>query len=711
MISLTIDENGIAILTLDRPDGVSNVISDRVIDDLENMLEIVRTRPDIRGAVVMSGKPHFCLGLDLHELSACLDKGHAQQQLYGLIGRFGDALRRMELAGKPIVAAITGSARAAGMELALACHARVVADDPSVRLGFDGIAFGLMPGAGGTQRLVRLIGIKAGLPLLLDGKLMAPADAHGLGLIDEPVSRSAVVDMAKRKVLDLADALQPWDRTGFAVPGGAMPGDPSNGDLFNRAVTDIVRRTNGNSPAHIAIIDAIARGAPLPMDAGLRIERQNFTKLVSDPACRNSIRTLFVERRAAKARATFGAEAPLERIGVIGAGRMGRGIAHAAAMSGLTVTLTDINEEAARNSRDALLLQLAKRLDPPTVASIADRILLDPATLENCDLIIEAVFEDETLKKRILADIAQRAKPGALISSNTSYIPISELGTVLTRPADFIGIHFFSPVERMELVEIIAGRETSERTIARAVDFVRRLGKTPIVVNDGRGFYTSRCFSAFMNEGIRMLDEGIAPALIENAARMAGMPMGPLAIADEVTLDLAYKIQCAEQAAVGPAFVEDAGMTVPRLFVDALDRRGRPSGQGFYDYAEKGAKRLWPGLVDVFPRMANQPPVRDVEDRLLYVQALEAIHCLDGDIVTSRGDADLGSVLGWGFPASKGGAASFVDTVGAATFIARCDELANAYGERFRAPASLLARSALRIEAPSIEMAPVLCMA
>lgn len=686
MIVFTVDDMGIAELKLDRLGGGANMVSDRFVDDLIQAIDAIAADPDIEGVVVLSEQRHFCLGLDLPELSACLAAGLTVPELATAAGRFGAALRKMEMIGKPVVAAITGDVRGAGLELALACHARIVADLPALRLGFDGIAVGLMPGAGGTQRLVRQIGVAAALPLLLEEKLMSPGDALEFGLVDALMPAGEVVMTAKQKVRDLAGALQPWDRKAFEIPGGAAPGDPVNGDLYNRAVTDWVRKTMGNCPAHLAIIDSIARGAPLPIDKGLRIEQQNFIKLLREPACRNSIHVLAVDKQAIGAGYSVSQPAPV-RVGVVGAGRMGAGIAEVAAAAGFQVTLTDISEDIAIHRRDALEAGLTRRLGPESAAVIAARIDVDPRGLVDCDLVIEAVFEEQNLKMEVLATIEKMTRPGTLIATNTSYIPIGVLAAASHRPSDFVGMHFFSPVPHMQLVEIIAGPATSNSSLSRAVGFVLQLEKTPIVVKDGRGFYTSRCFSSFMNEGMYLLDEGIAPALIENAARRAGMPMGPLAIADAVTLDLACSIKEGEKQALGANFVEDASARVPRLFANDLNRRGRPFGSGFYDYDAKGLKQLWPGLADHFPRRASQPTVRDVEDRLLYIQVVEAIKCWNEAIITCRRDADVGSVLGWGFPAAKGGALSFVDTIGREAFLKRCGELAKAYGERFLPPA------------------------
>jgi 3-hydroxyacyl-CoA dehydrogenase/enoyl-CoA hydratase/3-hydroxybutyryl-CoA epimerase len=608
----------------------------------------------------------------------------------------------LETCGKPVVAAINGTALGGGFELCLACHHRIMADTPRLVVGLPEVSVGLIPGGGGTQRLPRLLGVARALPLLLQGKLLTPAEALEFGLVGRVVPASELVETACAWIATQGDAQQPWDRKGYTVPGGSSMSDPKLAALYSQTTASLARETQRNYPAPMAILRAVAHGVALPIAAGLRTEAREFTLLFASPVPRNIVRTLFINKSAAEKlarRPAKVARAEHRKIGVLGAGMMGTGIARVSAAAGLEVVLLDSTLELATASVQRLQTSLArqvaqKRMTVERVEETLRRIhpTADYSDLEDCSLIIEAVFEDRDVKTQAYAK-ADAVVPGAIVASNTSTIPITSMAHAIRHPDRFIGLHFFSPVDRMALVEVIRGESTSDQTLAHALDFVRRIRKVPIIVKDARGFFTSRVFGQYLIEGMTMLAEGVAPALIENAARQAGMPVGPLTLMDEVTL--VPGLQAAEQEArdLGDQWRPNGAYAVQRKFVYELDRKGRRFGKGFYEYSADGTKRLWRGLSEVYPPLTQQPDVDEVRRRLLYVQSLEAVKCLEEGIVSDVGEADVGAVLGFGFPSYTGGVFSLVDSVGLSRFATECVALAERYGERFRPSDSLLARA------------------
>jgi 3-hydroxyacyl-CoA dehydrogenase/enoyl-CoA hydratase/3-hydroxybutyryl-CoA epimerase len=710
-IRLEFGSDGIAIIALDVPGAPLNPLSDAIVAELDAALDAVVAREDMRGLVLTSAKPAFAAGWNLKELVGQMESARDAADLHARTPGLSRFLRRLETCGKPSAAAITGLALGGGLELALACHYRVLADEPSAVVGLPEVKVGLLPGAGGTQRLPRLIGVEKALPLMLEGRSVPPREALSLGIVHELASAADLVARARAWLAAGPEPLQPWDRKGFVVPGGASLLDPRMVGLFTGAVAGVTRATLGNYPAPAAILSAIYEGLQLPMDRGLAIERQYFASLASGPVALNLVRTMFINKGKADklARRPAGVAArEITRLGVLGSGMMGAGLAYAGARAGMVVAVLDTAPELAARSLEYAERVLAREHRAGRVTDDESRGILgrirpttEFADLAGCEFVIEAVFEDRGVKADVTARAEAVIDSDAVFASNTSTLPISGLAEASTRPANFIGMHFFSPVERMPLVEIIKGRKTGDVALARALDLAKRLGKTPIVVNDSRGFFTSRVFATYCYEGQVLLSEGVSPALIENAGRFAGMPVGPLAVMDEVSLELQYKVVQQARADLGASFEYPVSWNVLRRFVEDLKRTGRKAGAGFYEYPPEGRKFLWPGLATEFPPAAVQPSLEDVKRRLLYIQALEAARCLEEGVLTHPADGDLGSILGWGFPSWTGGVLSLVDSVGAKRFVEDCGRLAEKHGSRFR-PVELLqdlARAGKRLHA------------
>jgi 3-hydroxyacyl-CoA dehydrogenase/enoyl-CoA hydratase/3-hydroxybutyryl-CoA epimerase len=556
-----------------------------------------------------------------------------------------------------------------------------------------------MPGAGGTQRLLRLMGIEAALRMNTEGKHIAPQKALEMGFVDEVVEPGKEVAAAKEwvKKTDTTDA--PWDRKGFKVPGGAGLMHPAAIQTQVVGAALMQKMTNHNYPAPLAIMSATYEGSVLPMDKALDVESKYFTQLLMDPTSRNMTRTLFLNKGAADklARRPKGPDKrPVTKLGILGAGMMGAGVAYVSAYAGMQVVLLDTAQEKAEKGKDYSRELLQKRIDrgrmdADRAADILERIhtTTDYSDLDGCELVIEAVFEDVDIKADVTAKTEAVIAEDAIFASNTSTLPITGLAKASKRPEQFVGIHFFSPVDKMPLVEVIVGEKTGDVAIAQALDYIQQIRKTPIVVNDSRGFYTSRVFGTYSKEGITMLAEGINPALIENVARHAGMPVGPLAVTDEVTLELSHHVMTQTRKALGDAYVATPADEVISKFVEELDRKGKRFGKGFYDYPEGEKKRLWPGLAEHYPRASEQPGPEEVRKRILYVQAIETVRCLDEGVLTHPADADIGSIFGWGFPPYTGGTISFIETEGLSRFVEEADRLAETYGERFAVPQSL----------------------
>jgi len=693
-IRQSIDGDGIAVLLIDVVDRPMNVVTPDFLRELESCVDQLAANAAVRGAIVASAKTSFMAGADIKDMASMFERGITAAEATRFSANLNRIFRRIETCGKPFAAAINGVALGAGFELALACHYRVLADEAKAGVGFPEVKIGLLPGAGGTQRLPRLIGVAESLRLITEGTQVGPAEALRKGLVHETAPATEIVERARRWLVGSPEAVQPWDRKGFRVPGGAGMSTPAAAQAFMAGTSLTARATMRNYPAPLAILTAVYEGTQVPIDAGLRIESQQFGRLLAGPVARNLMRTMFVNKGQADKLARRPVGPPrtqVRRLGILGAGMMGAGVAHVSAAAGMETVLLDSTIELAEKGRDHARQLLAREVERGRrTQAEADSVLArirataSYSNLADCDLVIEAVFENREVKAGVTGQAEAVIAPTAVFASNTSTLPISGLAQASKRPAQFIGIHFFSPVEKMPLVEIIVGQKTSEETLARALDYVGQLRKTPIVVNDSRGFYTSRCFGTFLHEGLQMLAEGVTPALIENAARMAGMPVGPLAVADEVTIDLQWKVIRQAEQDLGKRFQRPISYDVVRRFVEELKRPGRRFGAGFYDYPVGGRKRLWPGLASVYPPAVKQPDAAEVGTRLLHAQALEAARCMEESVVTTAAEADLGSILGWGFPAWTGGALSYIDTIGVRQFVTDCERLAKRHGKRFK---------------------------
>lgn len=707
-----VDADGVATVLIDVPGASHNPLSDALVAELDSVLDQVVARSDVRGLVVSSAKPVFAAGWNLLDILALLEGARDAREVHAQTPGLSRVLRRLETCGKPVAAAINGLALGGGLELALACHYRVLAADPGAKVGLPEVLVGLLPGAGGTQRLPRLIGAEAALRLMLDGKPVEPDAALQLGIVHELAPVADVVPRAKRWLLGKPEAIQPWDRKGGGkVPGGRSLLDPGVANVFMLAVPAATRTSLRNYPAPAAILASVYEGLQLPIDRGLAVERRRFALLASGPEARNLVRTMFVNKGKADklARRPAGIAAhPVRKLAVLGAGMMGAGLAHVASRAGIEVGVLDTTPELAERAREHARRtmerdQKAGRLTAEQAEAVLARITptTDYADLAGSDFVIEAVFEDRAVK----AEATRRAEaviaPDAVFATNTSTLPITGLASASARPGRFIGMHFFSPVERMPLVEIIRSKMTDDATLAWTLDLAKRLGKTPIVVFDSRGFFTSRVFATYCYEGQMLLQDGVQPALIENSGRFAGMPVGPLAVMDEVSLELQYKVVQQARLDLGAEFREPASWPVLRKFVEDLHRPGRKAGAGFYEYPADGRKYLWPGLAQHYPVSPRQPALEQVKKRLLYIQALEAARCMEEGVLTSAADGDLGSILGWGFPAYTGGVLSLIDTIGTARFVADCRELADRHGARFEPCESLsdMARRGMRFHA------------
>lgn len=689
MFTIQIND-GIATLTIDVPGAPVNAWNVATVKAFGQALEDILPRADVKGLIITSGKKDFIVGADLKSLNGEEDVN----ALMDMVRLFHTLLRRLETSGKTVVAAMNGTALGGGYELALACHYRLVLNDPGIQIGLPEVMVGLLPGGGGTQRLPRLIGIQEALRLMMEGTRLSPEKALKAGLVDALCETpDALMNEARRLIVEKPRTIQPWDEQNFKIPGGAVT-HPSNVMMFAGAAGLLLKKTYGNYPAPVNILRAVHEGLQLPFDLGLQVEQRFFENCLRTPQARHMIRTLFIHMNAAGKRTEVkdGDSREVKKLGILGAGMMGAGIAYVSAMAGMDVVLKDVNIQAAEKGKDYSRKLLEERLAKGRMSRVeADAILSrimptgDYEPLRGCDLVIEAVFEDRALKNDVTRATEALLDERAVFGSNTSTLPITGLAEASSRPENFIGIHFFSPVEKMQLVEIILGRNTSAYARNVALDYVRKIKKTPIVVNDGRGFYTSRIFTTYLFEGFQMVAEGVNPALIENSARLAGMMVGPLAVADEVSIELAYKVMKQTEADTGQP-IDTPAAAVVRRFIEEFQRPGRKAGKGFYDYPEGGKKRLWKGLSDYYPPAAKQPDVEEVKNRLLYIQSLETMRCLEEGIVMRPQDADIGSILGWGFAPYTGGTLSFVEFVGLRRFAETCRRLEEKHGERFRLP-------------------------
>jgi len=702
-IKYTVDRDGIATLTIDLPGKSMNVLTQEMMQDLETLIERVANDEAVKGAVITSGKNAFVAGADIKYMVTAYDRGMTRKDAFEFSFGMNRNLRRMETCGKPFAVAINGMALGWGLEVCLACHYRVMVDDAKAVVGFPEVTIGLLPGAGGTQRLPRLIGIAEALPLILQSTNVNAEKALQLGVVHELAPAHQLVERARTWLLESGDPVQPWDKKGYKVPGGAGATTPKNAQTFMVGTSLLAGKTQHKYPAPIAAMSAIYEGCITPIDTGLSIESQYFATLLTGPVARNMMRTLFVNKGAADKLSRRPADiekSQVKKLGILGAGMMGAGIAYVSAKAGIEVILLDTDTDKAAHGKAYSAGLLDKAIARGHSSAEKKEALLgrihataDYADLGGCDLVIEAVFEDVKIKADVTAKTEAVIPETAIFASNTSTLPITGLAEASSRPQRFIGIHFFSPVDKMPLVEVIVGVRTSDEAIARSLDYIQQIRKTPIVVNDSRGFFTSRVFGTFTSEGMRMLAEGIKPALIENAAKMAGMPVGPLAVTDEVTLELAWKVGKATAKALGETYPSDEAQQVVVTMVEKLNRKGKRYGAGFYEYPADAKKHLWTGLAEHFPQRKEQPNVSDLEQRFLYIQALESARCFEENVVTHPADADVGSILGIGFPPWTGGTLSYIDTVGIGSFVAECDRLAKTLGPRFEVSAWLRERA------------------
>ncbi|SMX46172.1 3-hydroxyacyl-CoA dehydrogenase NAD-binding domain-containing protein [Maliponia aquimaris] len=701
--------DGVAVITWDVPGKSMNVMTLEAWDVLEGLVDEALADEAVKGIVITSGKDSFAGGMDLNVIAKMKEMA-GDDPARGLFDGIMNAhriLRKIERAGmdpktlkggKPIATALPGTALGIGLEIPLATHRIFAADNPKAKIGLPEIMVGIFPGAGGTTRLVRKMGAMAASPFLLEGKLSDPKKAKAAGLIDEVVADPLAA--AKEWVLSAKDAdiVKPWDAKGYKMPGGA-PYHPAGFMTFVGASAMVNGKTKGVYPAAKALLSAVYEGALVPFDTALKIEARWFTHVLMHPSSGAMIRSLFINKEALEKGAVRPADVSDQRVrklGVLGAGMMGAGIALVSAQAGIEVVLLDRELAAAEKGKAYSADYAAKGVSRKKITQDkADEMLARiTATasyddLKGCDLIVEAVFEDPKVKAEVTKAVDAVTDADCIFATNTSTLPISDLAKASKNPEQFIGIHFFSPVEKMLLVEIIKGKATGDRAVAKALDFVRQIRKTPIVVNDARFFYANRCIIPYINEGIRMVAEGVAPALIENAAKMVGMPLGPLQLVDETSIDLGAKIARATRAAMGDAY-PDGAVDEVIFWMEGEGRLGRKARAGFYDYDEKGKRAGLSAAVSAkYPQAAEQPDVTEVQHRLLFVQSLEAVRALEDGVLMDIREGDVGAILGWGFAPWSGGPLSWLDMIGAPYAAERCDELAATFGPRFACPALL----------------------
>ncbi len=694
-----IGSDQIALITMDMAGRSANVINKEFGEALSDALARINEARSkgIIGVILASAKKTFLAGGDLEHIYSMTDPADA----FHLGEQLKAGLRALETCGLPVVAAINGAALGGGLELALACHRRIALDDRSVKLGFPEVTLGLLPGGGGVTRLVRMLGLEASAPYLMQGKQLPAAAALKAGLIDELApDADALIKQAKAWILSKPDPTQPWDRKGYRIPGG----DPRSPAVLQRipAMPALLAKESFNLyPAPKAIMATAVEGATVDFETASRIESRYFAHLATGTVAKNMIHTFWFQLNdinKGQSRPSGIPKQQTTKVGVLGAGMMGHGIAYESARAGMQVVLKDADLEGAQKGVERIKAILDKlvsrgRSTAEKRQEILDRILPtgNAADLAACDLIIEAVFEDRELKAKVTAEAEAVLDAKAVFASNTSTLPITGLAERSGRPSQFIGLHFFSPVDKMKLVEIIRGKETDDQTLAKAFDYVLAIGKTPIVVNDSRGFYTSRVFSTYTNEGLALLGEGQHPRAIEMAGRMAGMPVGPLALMDEVSLKLAYDISkqtIADGDTASLRIENHPGFAVLKTMVEKHERKGRAYGGGFYEYPKGDEKFLWPELQKIFsPREALSQ--QEMIDRILFAQALETVRCLDEGVLTNSADANIGSIFGWGFAPWSGGTLQFINQYGPAEFLSRARQLARDYGDRFNPPASL----------------------
>jgi 3-hydroxyacyl-CoA dehydrogenase/enoyl-CoA hydratase/3-hydroxybutyryl-CoA epimerase len=692
----------VAIISWNMTTSPMNVLNDVSIPEFEQNVDKALADESLKGIIITSDKNEFIAGADVKMILKNADKD--PKEIHKLSMDLNRLATRLERCGKPVVAAINGTALGGGYEICLGCHHRVALNNPRAVIGLPEVSLGLLPGGGGTQRLPRIIGMEAALQLMTQGKRVSPTEALALGMVDEIAeTKEEMMQQAMDWITANPAAMQPWDevnrKTGqiqaknnYKVPGGNVQ-SPKGIQVFNGGTAMLMDKTKGNYPAPIAIMSCVYEGLQVNIDKGLEIEANYFVKMATSKEAKNLISVMFLGKGKVDKLATRPKEVEktdVKKLGILGAGFMGAGIAYVSALAGIEVVLKDVSAEAAEKGKSYSKMLIEKGISRgKTTAEKGEKLLSnihatgDAKDLQGCDLIIEAVYESRELK----ATVTQEAEPflneTGVFASNTSTIPITGLAKNAKNGKDFIGIHFFSPVDKMQLVEIIKGDETSDYAVAVAMDYVKKIRKTPVVVNDSPGFYTSRVFSTFTNEGMELLKDGVNPVLIENAAKNAGMPVGPLAVTDEVAIDLAVKI--AEQGIKDGVYkATDTSYVVGSLMSTELGRHGKKNKKGFYDYPENEPKKLWDGLAEHFPVSETQPTEEEIQKRILYRQSIETIRCLDEGVLNNKLDGNIGSILGWGFPPYLGGTLNFPEFVGVETFLSEADRLTETYGERFK---------------------------
>ena len=697
LYELTTGTDGIAIFSINQINNPTNLFSTEFIQAYIKVAQEAIADEQIVGVILTSGRSMFMPGADLRELNKM--SGDAANRFAGMMDMHRQ-FRSIETGGKPFVAAINGTAMGGGLELCLTCHHRIVLNNIKIKLGFPESKVGLLPGGGGTIKAPYLMGIQNALMYLMQGKEVRPPQAVKDGLVDDTAETAEeLIQKAKAWIHANPKPVQPWDNKKHRIPGGGL-WSPSGVQTMIGAAGNLTKMAHGNYPAQNYILKVIHDGLQMTFDRALEVEARYFVKLIDSKEAKNMIRTGFFGIQAAKkgkARPQDQPKYEVKKLGILGAGMMGAGIAYVSAKAGMEVALKDVTMQGAEKGKaySQKLLDKAisrKRSTPEKAQALLARIHPTDAaaSMEGCDLVIEAVFEDPQLKDTVTKETEAVLSPEKIYASNTSTIPISLLAESSARPENFIGIHFFSPVDKMPLVEIIVGKKTEDKAIAAAVDYTVAIGKVPIVVNDSRGFFTSRCFGTFVAEGMFMLEEGVPPAMIENIAKQKGMPVGPLAVHDEVTLTLSLHVYESDPTPNKPKHAMRSYEIIKNL-VENHGRTSKKDGKGFYDYPKGEKKKLWKGLADIYPPDINTLDKETIAKRIMHRQALESFRCLDEGVLRSVTDGDLGSVLGWGFPIYTGGALSYIDFVGAKAFVADCDDFEKRFGARWAVPDSLRA--------------------
>lgn len=691
------DDDNIVILTIQQSRKM-NVLDEHFSNDLEKIAQSFIQDKDSKGLIITSDKDSFIVGADIDQFANI----QSPKQAFDFVEHFKKVLRSLETCGKPVVAALTGTALGGGLEVALGCHYRIAVDQPNAKYGLPEVKLGLLPGGGGTQRLMRLVGMQKALELMTQGTKLTTQAAHQLGIIDAVVTdKTSLIEQAKQWIHEHPTAQQPWDAKGFKIPqGNALT--PQNAQMLSIAPAMANQKSHGNYPAITHILSCVFEGSLVDIDTGLALESRYFVACAMSQVSKNMIGTLWHQLNSINKGQSRPKSIPpyqTKKVGVLGAGMMGAGIAYVSAKAGIDVVLLDTTMENADKgkmySENLLNKAIAKgRSNDSKKQSLLDKIktTTDYADLADCDLVIEAVFEDRDIKAKCTQQTEAVTASDAIFASNTSTLPITGLAKASGRPKQFIGLHFFSPVDKMPLVEIIMGEQTDETTLAKAFDYVLQIGKTPIVVNDSRGFYTSRVFATYITEGSAMLSEGVHPRLIEVAGIKSGMPVGPLALQDEVSLGLMLHINEQTKKDLqkeGKEMPHHPADSVVELMGKTHGRLGKKVGKGFYDYPEGGEKQLWSGLSNLFPVADTQPTQQELIDRFMFIQANETARCYEENVINSIADANIGSIFGWGFAPHHGGTLQFINAYGVDNFVARSQQLAERYGERF-APAQVL---------------------